>query len=88
MERQGLSSLTTLSDYRIPLRKRLTELGIQYVFGWVPGSADRLGIVYAAPSSVGAWGWVRASAPAAEGHLGAPRPCDRFVHDGHLHGGS
>lgn len=58
MERRGLSSLTTLSDYRNPLRERLKELGIQSVHGYA-GSSDRRETVSVMPDWFSGWGWVR-----------------------------
>jgi hypothetical protein len=61
MEQQGELSLTTLSDYRHPLRCRLKDLGVQSVYGFAC-SVERRGDVYVVEDIVGGWGWVRATA--------------------------
>ena len=61
MEQQGQPSVTTLSDYRNPMRCRLKELGIQGVHGFA-GSSDRRGAVSVMPDFVGGWGWGRLTA--------------------------
>ncbi len=61
MERQGQSSLTTMSDYRNPWRARLEALGIQSVHGFAVSSSPR-GAVYVVSASFAAWGWVTATA--------------------------
>lgn len=61
MEQQGQPSVTTLSDYRNPMRCRLKELGIQAVHGFA-GSSDRRGAVSVMPDIVAGWGWVRLTA--------------------------
>jgi len=61
VERQGQSSLTTLSGYRNPLRPRLETLGIQSVHRFAVSSSPR-GAVYVVSAAVAGWGWVTATA--------------------------
>lgn len=61
MDRKGQTSLTTLSDYRNPLRARLETLGIQSVQGFTVSSAIQ-GNVYVVSAAVAGWGWVTATA--------------------------
>jgi hypothetical protein len=67
-------------DYRDPLVRRLRELGVEFVYAWVPTDAAHQGRVIPSAGTYGGWGWGGAATDAwlAE-FLASPRGINKVV---------
>ena len=57
MEKTNQRSAYCRGDYRDPLVRRLRELGVEFVYAWVPSDAARQGSVILSPGTYGGWEW-------------------------------
>jgi hypothetical protein len=57
MEKVGRRRAHYRDDYRDPLRQRLQELDVEFVYAWVPTDTARQGSVVLSPGTYGGWEW-------------------------------
>jgi hypothetical protein len=57
MEKAGRRRAHYRDDYRDPLQQRLQELGVEFVYAWVPTDIARQGSVVLSPGTYGGWEW-------------------------------
>jgi hypothetical protein len=57
MEKAGRRSAHCRGDYRDPLVRRLRELGVEFVYAWVPADAAHQERVIISPGTYGGWEW-------------------------------
>jgi hypothetical protein len=57
MEKSGRRHAHYREDYRDPLAQRLRDLGVEFVYAWVPNNAARRGSVILSPGTYGGWEW-------------------------------
>lgn len=57
MEHSGLRHAHYRGDYRDPLVQRLRNLGVEFVYAWVPTDPAQQGSVILSPGTYGGWEW-------------------------------